>query len=114
MTAFVERTKDDRVTVAEGTPERIDQYREQFGGSGCMIAGWVRFDNSLGNNHRLLLALMSHSALGACHSYSTYGATGLDLIPDVLSVAGLLSAVDTDIGVVQASRIPERSAVHAS
>jgi len=45
---------------------------------------------------------------------ATYGATGLDLIPWVLPLAGLLYAVDTDTDVIQASRLLERSAVHAS
>ena len=36
---------------------------------------------------RLLLAVLGYFGLGAYYNYSTYGATGVDLIPYVLTLA---------------------------
>ena len=57
---------------------------------------------------------MSYFALGAYYKYSTYGATGIDLIPWVQPLIGHPFASNANVFFVQAPRLLERSPVHGS
>ena len=65
-------------------------------------------------HHRLLLAFMSYLALGAYYNYSTYGATGFDLIPWVLLLSGSSFEMVLRPAPPQTPRLLERSTIHDS
>lgn len=58
--------------------------------------------------HSILLAFLAYLGLGAYYNYSTYGASGMDLIPYVFFSAPYIAQEST-----QTSRLLERGSVHA-
>jgi len=63
--------------------------------------------------YRLLLAIIAYFALGAYYNYSTYGASGVDLIPYVTSSYSDVKPVVTDNLIFkQTPRLLARSTLH--
>lgn len=75
--------------------------------SRCVIVAFCRDVHEY--SRRLILAFLTYFGLGAYYNYSTYGASGVDLIPYVFLLITTLSNADASL---QTSGFLARSAVY--